>query len=97
MQEVRAKLLSDGAPHQPPKPEQLKSFGPQVANPDAEPPPAEHPLVDLSYADDGTVTLIMPAEQIHDALSRTLVLVSDAFARRGHQLNVGPSKTAALT
>eukprot|EP00959_Pyramimonas_sp_CCMP1952_P341170 7147032-Pyramimonas_sp.AAC.1 len=38
----------------------------------------------------------MPASQLYDGLSRVLVCVSEAFATRGHKLNLGPSKTAAL-
>jgi len=54
------------------------------------------PLSDVEFADDGTIMIIMPAEGLYDAMCRALVLVSDVFASRGHLLNIGPAKTAAL-
>ena len=54
------------------------------------------PLSDVEFADGGTIMIIMPAEGLYDAMCRALVLVSDVFASRGHLLNIGPAKTAAL-
>jgi len=53
-------------------------------------------LVDVSYADDGTIIFLLPALDMYDALVQTLVVVSDAFAKRGHKLNIGAAKTAAM-
>ena len=96
MQDARTQLLAEGFIYMLPQSDQPRSLGRLVSCDPDDRPPDGLPMVDISYADDGTVILILPAAQLYSALSRTLVHVSEAFARRGHVLNVGPSKTAAL-
>eukprot|EP00959_Pyramimonas_sp_CCMP1952_P061055 1275788-Pyramimonas_sp.AAC.1 len=71
MQDVRARMLDEGTPYMLPRAEQrsITALVNDGADPDL---PADLPLVDISCADDGAVVLILPAEQMYDALSQVL-------------------------
>eukprot|EP00959_Pyramimonas_sp_CCMP1952_P388347 8137674-Pyramimonas_sp.AAC.1 len=62
MQDVRARMLDEGTPRMLPRIEQ-RSITALVTDSTDPGPPADLPLADISYADDGTVMLILPAEQ----------------------------------
>ena len=92
MNEARCALEADGLALRLPAHER-NSIVSVLADDD----PTDHvPLLDVAFADDGTVMLVMPAAMLGDALRRALVVISDVFATRGHLLNVGPTKTAAM-
>eukprot|EP00959_Pyramimonas_sp_CCMP1952_P235188 4914658-Pyramimonas_sp.AAC.1 len=59
-------------------------------------PDAVANLRDVSHADGRTILFILLALQIYPALSLALGVVTDALAKRGHELNVGTAMTAAM-
>ena len=92
MNEVRRRLISEGfALHLPTSDSRniLTVLAP-------EDPDGTSPLLDIAFADDGTIMIMMPACTIYAAMCRALVVISDVFSARGHLLNIGPGKTAAL-
>eukprot|EP00959_Pyramimonas_sp_CCMP1952_P086999 1820098-Pyramimonas_sp.AAC.1 len=71
MKDVRTQLTDQGYAHLLPPPAGRSLAALLPADPTERPQPTL-PLRDISYADDGTVILIMPASQLYHGLSRVL-------------------------
>eukprot|EP00959_Pyramimonas_sp_CCMP1952_P060682 1267327-Pyramimonas_sp.AAC.1 len=53
-------------------------------------------LSDIAFAYDGTIMMIMSADELYPARCRAVEAVADVFASRGHMLNIGVAKTIVL-
>eukprot|EP00959_Pyramimonas_sp_CCMP1952_P325939 6822388-Pyramimonas_sp.AAC.1 len=54
------------------------------------------PLLDVTFADEGTISVIVPASDLYPAMYRAFTVVTAVFASRGHLLNLGDATKAAI-
>eukprot|EP00959_Pyramimonas_sp_CCMP1952_P173098 3617444-Pyramimonas_sp.AAC.2 len=93
MTEIRERLKDEGLPVEFPA-----TNGRRVASllDRQQQPDTVTSIVDVSYADDSTIVVILPALHAYPALSLAWGVVTDAFAKRGRKLMVGTAKTTAM-